>query len=251
MSKLTLKLNGQVPLDLFATAIRGFKGLVDELTKEHAPHERIEWVVVDLESGSATATIVGISNNPKAVDDVVSAYDCVGRAIREHTESQLPKKIQRQVNKITSVLNGKISEVVLEGEETNVISTESAMSPSYPTRLVSALGAVEGLVQTLSSRKGLKFTLYDSVFDRSVVCHFSADEKERERQEEMMRSVWDRRAIVQGVVTRDPVTGRPIEIRQISEVIPVIGTADFRLARGAFKSKELPEDVIRRARDAE
>jgi hypothetical protein len=109
-----------------------------------------------------------------------------------------------------------------------------------------AYGAIEGVVQTLTNRRELRFTLYDSLQDRAVVCHL------HEGQEDLMRNAWGKRVIVQGFVTRDGLNGRPLQISRITDVIPVIA-GDYKKGRGALKSAadaEKPEDVIRRLRDA-
>jgi hypothetical protein len=109
-------------------------------------------------------------------------------------------------------------------------------------------GLLEGEVQTLSKRGRLRFTLYDSIFDRAVHCYVTPD------QEDTMRSAWGRRVVVAGQITRDPATGRPTSIIRIREVdlveVPPVGS--YRRARGAVRSasEEKPEDTIRRMRDA-
>ena len=42
-------------------------------------------------------------------------------------------------------------------------------------------GAIEGRVQSLSQRKGLRFTLYYQEFDRAVSCYLSEGQEERMR----------------------------------------------------------------------
>jgi hypothetical protein len=53
-------------------------------------------------------------------------------------------------------------------------------------------GAVTGRVQTLTSRSGLRFTLYDRLYDRAVACYLA------EGQESLMREMWDQLATVEG-----------------------------------------------------
>ena len=45
-----------------------------------------------------------------------------------------------------------------------------------------------------------------------VSCYLQPD------QDEMMREAWDRRAIVEGSVSRDALTGRPITVRRIQKI---------------------------------
>ena len=122
------------------------------------------------------------------------------------------------------------------------------MRPKVSTPL-SAFGAIEGRIETLSKRKGLRFVLYDTVHDRAVACYL------REGQEELMRGGWGRRAIVEGLITRDAVTGLPASIRQVShiEFLPETSQGSYRNARGVIPfgpEDPSPEDLIRRLRDA-
>jgi hypothetical protein len=251
--RITLRLKGTVPIEVLATAISGFSNLVRALTDELASGTKIEWVVEELSGGSAEATLVGLSSDMASVQRVVKGYDEVGASVQEGKPIPFSPRVKRSAEKIIRVLNGKVSAVTFETMD-NPYTVTSEKSPSASERqLTTALGTVEGIIHTLAGKEsGIRFTLYDSLFDRAVSCYFSADPKERQRQEELIRPLWERRAIVQGVVTRDCLTDRPIEIRQISEVLPVIG-GDFRVARGALANvgrAEPAEDTIRRARDA-
>jgi hypothetical protein len=71
----------------------------------------------------------------------------------------------------------------------------------------------------------------------------------------MMRDVWGRRVIVEGLVNRDPITGQPETIRSITrvEVLPDNEPGSYRRAIGALRGRKLrlsPEAAIRRLRDA-
>lgn len=103
-------------------------------------------------------------------------------------------------------------------------------------------------MQTLSSRGSLRFTLYDLVFDKAVSCYLEPG------HEETMRGVWGKLASVEGWVTRDTLTGRPISVRRITSVQPrrEVEPGSFREARGAVRAgpdAERPEVAIRRMRD--
>ena len=70
-----------------------------------------------------------------------------------------------------------------------------------------------------------------------------------------MIDVWGKLATVEGVVSRDPATGRPIAVRHVERVEPhdECSPDAYKAARGAvvpMPGSELPEDTIRRLRDA-
>ena len=112
-----------------------------------------------------------------------------------------------------------------------------------------SIGAITGRVQTLSSRAGLSFNLYDTVHDRSVTCYLKSG------QEEVMREVWGNWATVVGTVSRESVTGKPISIRNIKKVerLDEVRHGAYQQARGAVPWQAgdmLPEEAIRLLRDA-
>ena len=70
-----------------------------------------------------------------------------------------------------------------------------------------------------------------------------------------MREVWGRRVRVSGQVSRETTSGLPKAIRQILdvEILEEVAPGSYRLARGAVSRQpgdEMPEDTIRRLRDA-
>lgn len=114
---------------------------------------------------------------------------------------------------------------------------------------VQAYGAVEGRVQTLTSCRALRFNLFDSLHDRTVSCYL------QEGQEGIMREAWGRRASVEGLISREAQSGRPVAIRQISRV-KIIGEVEpgsYLHARAVSPLRPgdpMPEKTIRRLRNA-
>lgn len=242
--RVTLELKGgTVPLDIFTTAISGLEGLLKALTASVADNAKITWMIEELSVGSATATIVGQSDDPETVDRVVKAYEAVGHALQSGGQVPYSESVRKAAHKIASVLNGKVSEIRMLTAERSYAKTTPEAEVSERQNLV-AYGSVEGIVQTVTNRNVLRFTLYDALYDRAVQCYLAPG------QDDMMRELWEKRVIVQGLVTRDPENGRPTEIRQITKAIPVIA-GDYRQGRGALKAvDESPEDAIRRIRNA-
>jgi hypothetical protein len=244
---ITLGLEGEIPFARFAEAIRHWQALVDSLSDQVGRDADIEWIIDNLAVGSAVATIRGESSDIEAVDRVVHAYETVGRSLEQGQVIPFAPKVAREARNITKVLNGKITAVRFEtaNEESVIVSGMSREKP----RVVRSFGAIEGRIQTLSSRQALRFTLYDSVHDRAVNCYL------QEGRESLMRDAWDRRAIVEGRVSRDEATGRPTAIRQIENVIILddVPAGWYRQARGVAPVAPddlLPEDAIRLLRDA-
>jgi len=246
-TSVTLELQGEVDSDALERAIVGFTKLIRSLSHEIGKGVKIEWIVEDMQAGSLSATLVGQSEKLDIVERVASAFTTVGRAIADKKPIPYPDVIRREAHMITEVLNGKVTAVHFRTPQERVtVHTEQRTLEHAKQGPIVAYGAIEGNVQTLTNRGELKFTLYDSLNDRAVVCHL------REGQEDLMRKAWGNHVIVQGYVTRDNESGRPLQITRITNIVPVIA-GDFRRGRGALKTEKgdpNPEDVIRRLRDA-
>lgn len=254
VDNVTFAIQGKMPLDLFATAIQNFEALLKALTGEIAGSARIAWVldaleasIDDLHVGYASITSWAESTDTEAVEQVVHGYAQVGKSLAQQTAIPYSPRVTMPARNITGILNGKIKSVRFETPEEESIVRVGLLPEERPSNLIS-YGAVEGIVQTLPKRRGLKFTLYDTEFDRAVSCYL------HDGQEEIMRDVWGKRAVVEGVVSRDPATGRPTAIRRISAVEVAEHVEEgFLVARGALprSASMLPaEQIMRRLRDA-
>ena len=251
---VTLEMIGRVSLHEFSTTVGTLESLLAVLTRTYAQGADIEWLMAATDTVEAESTLTtyhGLAADVAGVEQVVRAYGEVGTALQFQRPTGMPPPVEQEARRLVSVLNGRITSLRFETPEIDAtVSTTSP--PTQPSRaLPGAYGAVEGRVQTLSSRGGLRFTLYDTLNDKAVGCYL-ADDFDPER----LRGVWGRRAIVAGWVTRDAATGRPRTIRRVSDVVvlPEFGSDDYQRARGALSvpaGTESPEVTVRRLRDAD
>jgi hypothetical protein len=246
---MTLALNGEVTLDHFAQAMGYFRGLVRALSDELSPQAKIEWLVDDLESGSALATVRGEAPNLEVVEPIPPAFLAVGLALGEGRQVPYSSRVIREANGIASILGSGVTSIRFETQDDDATVISPIAHGRRPT-LSGAYGAVEGRVQTVSSRNSLRFTLYDAVGDRAVSCYLE------EGRQDLMRDAWDRRAVVEGWVSRDSATGRPVTVRRVqrvdvlNDVVP--GTV-LRSVRGIApldRGQPSAVEVIRKLRDA-
>lgn len=258
---VTIALSGEhIPLREFSEAIVRFRALIDALSSEVATGVSIEWLVDDLEIGSALATARGQTANlarQGEVEKVVRAYGSVGTALERGTEVPFSDRVKRELFELTSILNGKVEAIRFETAETeSIVRSPHALDMKASTAIglpaymeTTVYGAVEGRIQTLSNRGSLRFTLYDTHNDKAVSCYIA------EGQDDLLRDVWGRRALVEGRIRRDPLTGRPLTIRDVRHIQPLPEPEPYRFyeARGILPlmpGEEMPEDRIRRLRDA-
>jgi hypothetical protein len=251
---ITLVLNGEVSLRDFSDAVGGLLALISGLQKEIAGQASIEWLVDSLDAGSATATVRGIPENgtpSAAVERVVHAYGDVGLAIRTGKQFNYSPPVKAAATRIVSLVKGRITSVRFETPDVDVeFSTEARPFEAAEIMQGSeyAYGATKGRVQSMTSRGQLRFTLYDLIDDRAISCYLARG------SEDIMREAWGKLVLVEGLVRRDPETGRATTVREVKDIqiIPEGKPGDYREAIGAasgFLGDELPEEVIRRARD--
>lgn len=246
---LTIAVNGEVSLGEFSSAVSAFKSLVDALSNEIARDASIDWFIDDLSASSAVATIRGFSTEQAAVERVVTAYGVVGRSLERGEPIPYSERVQREATNIARVIDGRITSIRFETPQVEATVTGATAKGLPSPQLRYSFGTIKGLVQTLSSRGALRFTVYDNLFDRAVSCYL------KEGQEEIMRGAWGNLVVVEGKVGREPDKGRPVVVRDIEDVriIDRPEPGSYRKARGVLKREadadEMPEDTIRRLRD--
>jgi hypothetical protein len=245
---LTLALEGEVSLQDFASVIHNFNLLLVQLSAEVGGNADIEWVIDDLSAGSATATFRGNYQDINVVESVVDAYERVGSALALGVQIPYSDKVKRYSTELTGIINGKISAVRFE-TQTNDYWIGGKLQGEKSASIKYSFGTVKGTVETLSKHKTLSFTLWDSLFDKSVKCYF------KEGEEEKMRDIWGKKAVVSGRLGRQPLTGKVVVVRDVNYVRPLeeVEPGSYQHARGALQwkeSEETAEEMIRRLRNA-
>lgn len=244
---ITLALNGEVDLHHFATAVSNLEILVQGLSKEKGA-ENIRWVIHDLQTSSAMATVRGESDILGEVERVVDAYEDVGQSLQAGERPDYSESVVKAANAITAVLGDKVTSVRFETPERE-FTVASQPEITIALAIMKSFGAIEGRIQTLSNRKGLRFVLFDTLHDRAVSCYLS------EGQEERLREIWGKRAIVEGEISREKNSGRPLAIRHIADIktLEEIQRGSYLRARAVAPRKPgapLAEVIIRQLRDA-
>ena len=242
---LTLAIDGEITSEQFAKAMTNLDRLVRAITAEVGANRDVKWVVDDLQKSSAVATLRAVTDIPEKADQAIRAYEEVGLAFSNGLPSPFPQRIDGRARELVGILDANITSIRFETASLDVLITSAP-----PARAISdAYGAVEGRIQTLTNRTSLRFTLYDTLHDKGVSCYLD------EGQEERMRGLWGERAVVEGLVSRCPESGRPLTIRNIRNIAPTPEEpeGDYTRAIGIISIPEgapMPEEVIRRMRDA-
>lgn len=248
---VTVVLGGDPTLDDLGTAVVALSDLLRGLAVE-ARRAGVTWIVDALEKSSAGVTVRGHGDRSD-VQEIANLYLSTAEKLR--VGESVPNRVAEAAGRFLRILDDRVPEIRFETADDDVtIVNESAAQPRVLTVLplvpVGVYGAVEGRVQTLSSRGSLRFTLYDLRHDKAISCYLNRGDEEK------MRDAWGRIAVVEGIVKRDPPTGRPQTVRNVSRIsfVEEGRKGDWRKAEGALRgigSAEPAEAVIRRLRDAQ
>ncbi len=247
---VTFRLDGEVTVDKLSIAFTRFSTVLDTLRESRGANVR--WVLVGLDFGSAAATAraVPIDDDaeklvPALCDDYLQAARKVARGDADPNQPLL-----RVVRDLAAVAD-ESNPIVFETADDEVIFLAPAPTPPGPgtseqqVQTTKSLGVVRGRVEMLSQRNTLRFSIYDLVNDRAVSCYPHPEHKD------VMREAWGLVADVSGTVTRDIKSGRPLTIRGVTRV-EVVDEGDpdgYLKARGALRTTEPAEQVVRRLRD--
>lgn len=211
---LIFALEGEVTLEQFAEAIQHFYNLLARLTQEVAADVKIEWDLEDLQYGSAVIAVTGRAETDEPVLKVVSAFEEIGQALQHFEPVRFSRQVAKEAEALTRLIDQNITSVRLSTARTEAI-IYGAFNPKRlrtPQPMI-ALGTVKGRVQAISNRGKLRFTLYDALFDQPTHCFV------REDQQTLLTDIWDKLVIVTGRVTRQPDSGQPVSVREITSCL--------------------------------
>lgn len=245
---VTLSLMGDVPLNLFAQVMVNFDGLIQALSAEIAGPEAIVWEVARLEAGSTLTTARGISAEAEAITRVIRAYEVIGQSLEDAKPIPYSEDVTSYALAITAVLNSHITSVrFITDERTASVNEPVALEKLTHSKRFS-LGVITGVVGAIWDRPRLKLSVHDALFNRVIYCYLDESEKEKARE------VWGRQVAVSGLIYRDPDTGRPIDVRQVTSIKLVESAPpySFRQGKGAVpwqNGDPVAEILIRRVRD--
>lgn len=245
---ISLDLFGEVDIGHFARAMTHLRRLVEALEADIETVAPITWTVDDLGAGSAKTLFRGVSEEMESVDKVARAYLEVGRSLRRSARPAYSLAVTKEASALVRLIGGEVTSIRFGAEDEEPVEI-TASDIGRPPALTYSYGAIEGRVSTITDRRGLRFQLYDALYDKPVTCYL------HEEQEDIMRNVWHRRALVEGRIGRDTETGRPVTITNITDVV-VLSDPEPRAylsARGVLPTERgegRSEDLIRRTRDA-
>src|SRR5262249_36022030 len=156
-------------LQAFADTLRKLEALLGATVADTAAVTSLDWMVTDLRlAGSASITLMAQAGEEDAAECAVAGLIAALRALRDQRPIPFSPRVVRRAHDLETVVSGPIISLQIETEQDSV-ALHCQGSPGE-VAILGAYGAVDGRIETLTSRRDLRFTLFDTVFDRGVVC---------------------------------------------------------------------------------
>lgn len=251
-NELTLQLVGNHDIDGFASFITNSRYLIKSLSSSAVKGHRrqankLHWYPVSANvNGSIQVTYTAETQNQDSFEQFQDAFFQVGNALRSGDTIDYSHAVEKYANSLRKVVSGENDSLVFMNEE-----LETVIKPEYKSLdkkiAISSYGQVTGKIETISSRHGLRFILYDSFFDRAVTCYVNNEKDEKLLADNFLKVV-----TVSGLVTRDPENDRPFRVTKINHIAQIKHLAyTWQDAQGIIQlPKDIaPEEYIRKLRD--
>ena len=245
---LTLTLNGNIRLDDFAHALQRFHALLGAIADEVTGVHMVSWEIEQLAEGSAITTVRPVAAHPTvSIAALFGALETVGLSLERGAELPYSPKVRNAATKFTEVIRQSITGIQLSSPRFDaIISARPALRTELPRDY--SYGLIQGRIETITSRKGPKFFLYDLVFDHAIICFLQKDDIER------MGNLWNKIVEISGLIGREIPSYRPFIVREINniEILATIEEGSYRRARGSvLPDPNAPaiDSILRRIRD--
>lgn len=246
--------NEQVELDHLAVSLDKWFRLLKATAKHVCGDELVLLVVQGMYAGSANIVVDVRPGSERKEEKLLRTIRTVNQRLQSGDVAGLPSVIRKPATSflVTIAKYPNVPARIASGEEDFIISHVAggdSIQLGRSEKKAESYGAITGDLQTLSSRKGNLFVVYDHIFDKGVRCLFP------ESMQDEVQQHWNHRVRVEGVITRYRESGIPITIRNIKSIQrvgPHPGD-DYRRARGVLRGVLADdvsiEDLVREMRD--
>jgi len=207
-----------IPFKAFNEASRNLLDLLVELDVSVSGKQNLDWEILELKTGSAELLVKPILKRNEEEDYgdeiISSALRGFGLIEQEPTRPDyFTDRILKKAKEFGLIANGKVECVIVSGKATH----ETQQSVSVTQRIAEnvdkvigtssvALGAVEGVLETLTVHERPTFAIYDVIASRRIECIC-----DRETLDKLLLYL-EKRLLVKGEV-RFNVGGEPTSVK--------------------------------------
>lgn len=253
-NELTLQIEGHPDMTEFASFVSSSSGLIKALTTAVIPprsrkHKKIFWFPIRVNiNGATSVSYEARTENHKNFFRIEEAFFQVAEALRRGEDIPYTTKVATSAQRLRNIISseGNVKSLVFLNRAKETI-VKSNYQRGDKSSLMTSYDEVQGQIETISSRKGLRFILYDTHFDKAITCYLDKSEDKID-----LTKYFDKQVRVMGLVTRDLDNDQPIKIRGIQKITIVEPSRyNWREASGIvqFPADITPESFIRSLRD--
>ena len=223
-------------------ALQHFRGLLRELAADAAGGAAITWKLRRFGTGSLVAEVQGTAENQDSVHRVAAAYDCVGAALAAGDPVPYSDAVSAHTDRLTSLIDGRVELLRFRtGGRVREVRHASATALWKPQPHLDSLGAIEGVVETLARRRGMRLVVYPDNEAGGIPCFVTPEHEAR------MPDLWGKRVRVEGLLRRNGETGMPLSIRDVTDIEVVEPPAEEREELWGILpvASRKPEEIMR------
>ncbi len=234
---MTFKLGGAISLSGFGKALSKFSELADALSQEIAPGESFEWIIEDLQGGSALASFSTRTERPEFGAEVRLGFNTALDAARNSRVIPFGPRVTRATRDIVSLVGDQSEYLEVATDYGEIAIQAPVLFASYQRSTVTSFGLVNGEVDQLIRSKS-RFVIFAEPDRRPVSCYLL----DRSDVDDFMHKIYGHHVRLSGHVERDRKSGRLVKVNNVDprDVTIVSGVKpDFERALGAIK---IPED---------
>lgn len=220
-NEVILNLDGEVSPADFQRGIKSFFGVLREVTRNATNEDNVRWTI-SVKSGSNLIVAQAHSKGPAPQESVFHTVAAIKRGFKSLNDGTkeaplcFSEQALRQARNLALLAEKGADrgldkvEIRTNGESVDLSAQTVASVRAIEGKRYTSLGTVEGRLQTVSTRRGFKVVVYDSLRDRKVECRFE--------DESLMREVlraFGKRVGVSGWITYKA-DGTPLRVRVTS-----------------------------------
>ncbi|MCC7509944.1 MAG: hypothetical protein IT464_11330 [Planctomycetes bacterium] len=205
-----------VPIDLLVVALTKLKSILNNAAASVVKNQdKPEWLISSVGYASPLTVVARLGAGLDRYREPIFAQ--VHRMYRSAWASP-SNDAERMVDSLRALRNGTITNMYVVDTGTGAMTTlppPPAEREPEPTGIIETrpiMGRVVGKAQVLQSRKELIFWIFNLRTDDPVLCYVEED------QREWLDGILDKTVEVYGQITRDPQTGKPKFVRNITRI---------------------------------
>ena len=207
-----------IPLKAFNEAARNLLDFLVDLDVSVSGNQNLDWDIFELKTGSANLLVKPTLKRNEGEDYgdeiISSALRGIDLIEQEPTRPDyFTDRILKKAKEFGLIANGKVERIIVSGKAKNATQQSVSISPrivEHVDKVIGtssvAIGAVEGVLETLTIHGGATFAIYDVIASRRIECICN-----RETLDDLLLHL-EKRLLVKGEV-RFNIGGEPTSVK--------------------------------------